>query len=62
MIYGEKISKALERKQEYWLRTTAVSTTNDDSVVDKGGSSRPKAKWADRGDIFAIQLAKLDAR
>lgn len=62
MIYGEKISEALERKQEQWLETTAVLSTKDDNVVDKGGSSRPKAKWADREDMFAIQLAKLDAR
>lgn len=64
MIYGEKISEALERKQEQWLETTAVLSTKDDSVVDKGGSSRPKEKWADRDicDFFAIQLAKLGAR
>lgn len=29
--------------------------------MDMRGSSRPEEKWTDKGDIFEIQLARLDA-
>lgn len=53
--------KKNKTKQEKCLEATAVQSAKNDSDMDNGGSRRAKDKWTDKGDIFEVGLARLDA-